>query len=321
MSEVATPLLISIERGFPSVARCVRPQSDVVPSLADLDEEQRTEAREVLESTGALLFRGFGILSIDAFESAARSLLGELAAYRGGDAPRHAERGLVYNASGPDRSRAVRAHNELSYAPWYPTTLCFGCSVVAEVGGATTVFDGRRVYETLPPEIRDAFRSRGVTYIQHLPHQAGDPSGIKSWPETFETDAEDEVIELCARDYTTAKWTPLGLLTTNRTPATLELGPDSHAWFNQSHIWRKDPSVQPDVTNMDLWETRVGYGATFGDGTEIPSRYMEVIAETLGACEVPVEWEAGDFLLVDNRAAMHGRRPYSGERQVFVAFA
>lgn len=321
MSETTAPPKLTIEPGFPSVVRWADADAGDVPALTSLDDAQRDAVRDALATTGAVLFRGANILTIDAFEDAARSILGELAAYRGGDAPRHAERGLVYNASGPDRTRPVRAHNELSYAPWYPTTLCFGCAVVAEEGGATTVFDGRRVYSLLPAEVREAFQSRGVTYIQHLPHDSGDPSGIKSWPETFETDSRQDVTEVCRRDYTTAKWTPLGLLTTNRTPGSLEVGPDSHAWFNQAHIWRKDPSVQPDVTNLDLWETRLGYGATFGDGTEIPEEYMKVVAETLAVCEVPVEWEAGDFLLVDNRAAMHGRRPYSGERQVFVAFA
>ncbi|MGV9452192.1 TauD/TfdA family dioxygenase [Streptomyces sp. NPDC003635] len=312
----------SFASGFPSVVENIGDDPNPAKVLAGIGAEQRDLARRLLEETGAVLFRGFDVLSIDEFEDVARSLLGELAAYKGGDAPRHAERGLVYNASGPDRTRAVRAHNELSYAPWHPSTLIFGCSVVAEEGGATTIVDGHRVYSSLPPEVRDAFRERGVSYIQHLPHAAGDPSGIKSWPETFETDSKDDVMEHCLASYTSAKWTPLGLLTTNRTPGTVEVGADGRqAWFNQTHIWRKDPSTVPDVTDMERWETWIGYGATFGDGTEIPGAYMDQVRDTLESCEVAVQWEAGDVLLVDNRAAMHGRHPYSGDRQVFVAFA
>jgi alpha-ketoglutarate-dependent taurine dioxygenase len=313
---------LSFESGFPSVVQLLDEEADPAKLLANIDAEQLEQVRGLLADTGAVLLRGFEVLSIDEFEAVARHLLGDLAAYKGGDAPRHAERGLVYNASGPDRTRAVRAHNELSYAPWHPRTLIFGCSVVAEEGGATTIFDGRRVYASLPAEVREAFTKRGVTYIQHLPHAADDPSGIKSWPETFETDSREDVMEHCRASYTSAKWTPLGLLTTNRTPGTVEVGPDNrHAWFNQAHIWRKDPSTVPDVTDMDRWESWIGYGATFGDGSEIPSAYMQVVGDTLNACEVPVQWAAGDVLLVDNRAAMHGRRPYDGDRQVFVAFA
>ncbi|MFJ3909764.1 alpha-ketoglutarate-dependent taurine dioxygenase [Streptomyces sp. 2132.2] len=313
---------LSFEPGFPSVVQLVDEEATPAAILAKIDSEQRETVERLMEETGAILFRGFNVLSIDEFEDVARSLLGDLAAYKGGDAPRHAERGLVYNASGPDRTRAVRAHNELSYAPWHPERLVFGCSVVAAEGGATTIVDGHRVYASLPAEVREAFRDRGVTYIQHLPNAAGDPSGIKSWPETFETDARDDVIAHCRSSYTTAEWTPLGLLTTNRTPGTVEVGADRRqSWFNQTHIWRKDPSTVPDVTDMERWKTWIGYGATFGDGTEIPTAYMELVRTTLEECEVAVEWKAGDVLLVDNRAAMHGRRPYSGDRQVFVAFA
>ncbi|BFU47383.1 TauD/TfdA family dioxygenase [Krasilnikovia sp. MM14-A1004] len=319
---MATVGNISFEPGFPSRARLIGADPAPADVLTNLEPKQRDTVRELLDASGAVHFRGFGIRTIDQFETAAQSLLGQLAPYRGGDAPRRAEKGFVYNAAGPDKSRVLRAHNELSYAPWHPKTLCFGCGRPADEGGATTLIDGHRVYESLPPRIRDAFRTRGVTYIQHLPHAAGDPSGIKSWPETFETDSKDDVMELCQSSYTSAKWTPLGLLTTNRTPGTLEVGSDDRiAWFNQAHIWRKDPTITPKVSDMGVWETRLGYGATYGDGTEISTPDIEQVSATLHDCTVPVNWEAGDLLLVDNQAVMHGRMPYAGERQVFVAFA
>ncbi|ATY13514.1 hypothetical protein CU254_26120 [Amycolatopsis sp. AA4] len=313
---------ITFRDGFPAMACRQGNSANPVESLASLTAEQRAITRELLDTTGSVLFRGFEVRTVDDFERVAKGLLGELAPYRGGDSPRQAEKGFVYNAAGPSPSRLLRAHNELSYAPWHPTTLCFGCGRPADEGGATTIIDGHRVYLALPEEIREAFRTKGVTYIQHLPNESGDPSGIKSWPETFETGARDEVMTLCEANYTSAEWTETGLLTTNRTPGTLPVGSDGReAWFNQAHIWRKDESVTPDVTNMDLWRTRFGYGAIFGDGTEIPASYADVVSRTLIDCTVPVNWETGDVLLVDNRAVMHGRLPFSGLREVFVAFA
>ncbi|MFC4071940.1 TauD/TfdA family dioxygenase [Actinoplanes subglobosus] len=311
---------ITLESGFPSIAR---PTGHTTPAdLTNLGPAARSAIQELLDTTGAVSFRGFGIRTVDEFEAAAQSLLGRLAPYKGGDAPRRAEKGLIYNAAGPDKSRLLRAHNELSYAPWHPTTLCFGCARPADQGGATTLIDGHRVYSSLPHDIQDAFRTRGVTYIQHLPHTPTDPaSGIKSWPETFETDVKDEVMRHCQANYTTATWTPLGLLTTHRTPATLDIGPAPRTtWFNQAHIWQ-DPTTTPDPTDMRLWQTRLGYGAIYGDGTPILATHLDTISATLEQCTIPVYWNSGDLLLVDNRAVMHGRTPYTGDRQVYVAFA
>ncbi|WP_224386168.1 TauD/TfdA family dioxygenase [Pseudonocardia sp. ICBG1293] len=311
-----------LEDGFPPIARRRGHAARPVDALEDLGPAERTQIRDLLDSAGAVLFRDFEVYTVEEFEGVAQSLLGQLAPYRGGDSPRQAEKGLIYNAAGPSPSRLLRAHNELSYAPWHPKTLCFGCSRPADEGGATTLIDGHRVYQALPAEIREAFHTRGVIYVQHLPHVSGDASGVKSWSETFESDDRDAVTALCESTYTSSEWTELGLLTTNRTPGTLLVGTDRReVWFNQAHIWRKDDSVTPDATNMDRWRKRIGYGAIFGDGTDIPIDYVEVISRTLTECTVPVQWEAGDVLLIDNRAVMHGRLPFSGPREVFVAFA
>lgn len=306
--------------GFPSVAAVRHGRTSDKQALACFVADQQDIVHQHLHQSGAVLLRGFSVLDLDAFEAAAESLLGTLAAYRGGDAPRRAERGNVYNAEGPVNTKFLRAHNELSYAPWYPSTLVFGCARPADVGGATVLWDGRRVFEGLSAEVRGDFRDRGVMYVQHLPNEPGTVPGVKSWQETFESDDRDEVLAHCAAHYTSAEWTEVGLLTTNVTPGAL-LRDGRHAWFNQTHIWRKDPATVPDVTDFGAWRTHLGYGALFGDGTAISDAHMEEVAEVLATCQVPVRWEAGDLLLVDNRVAMHGREPFEGERQVFVAFA
>jgi alpha-ketoglutarate-dependent taurine dioxygenase len=306
--------------GFPSVAAIEEVDGASEDALARFLVDQRDSVSRQLHEIGAVLLRGFSVVDVDAFEAAAESLLGTLATYRGGDAPRRAERGNVYNAEGPDSSKFLRAHNELSYAPWYPTTLLFGCARPADSGGATVLWDGRRVFEGLSAEVSGDFRDRGVMYVQHLPHEAGTVPGVKSWQETFESDDRDEVLRHCAERYTSAVWTEVGLLTTNVTPGAL-IRDGRHAWFNQTHIWRKDPLSVPDVTNFEAWRTHVGYGALFGDATAIPDAHMDEVTRVLGECAVPVRWQTGDLLLVDNRVAMHGREPFEGRRQVFVAFA
>jgi alpha-ketoglutarate-dependent taurine dioxygenase len=36
---------------------------------------------------------------------------------------------------------------------------------------------------------------------------------------------------------------------------------------------------------------------------------------------VPVPWQAGDILVVDNMLACHGRMPFSGPRKILLAMA
>ena len=62
---------------------------------------------------------------------------------------------------------------------------------------------------------------------------------------------------------------------------------------------------------------------TFGDGSHIPIGALELMVKLSEDYTFDVPWQDGDMALVDNYIAMHGRRPYSGERkrQVLVALA
>jgi len=60
---------------------------------------------------------------------------------------------------------------------------------------------------------------------------------------------------------------------------------------------------------------------TFGDGSAIPKQGLEKIVELSKEFTFDLAWQDGDVALVDNEMAMHGRRPFTGERkrQVLVA--
>ena len=60
---------------------------------------------------------------------------------------------------------------------------------------------------------------------------------------------------------------------------------------------------------------------TFGDGSAIPKAGLDKIVELSKVFTFDLAWQDGDVALVDNEMAMHGRRPFTGERkrQVLVA--
>ena len=59
--------------------------------------------------------------------------------------------------------------------------------------------------------------------------------------------------------------------------------------------------------------------ATYGDGEPLPEEDFAVIRAAINAETVQFDWQPGDVLICDNYLVSHGRRPFEGERKVFVA--
>ncbi|MDH3279821.1 MAG: TauD/TfdA family dioxygenase [Gammaproteobacteria bacterium] len=66
---------------------------------------------------------------------------------------------------------------------------------------------------------------------------------------------------------------------------------------------------------------REDLAAAFGNGCEIDVSDLLHIRATARACEVVFPWRTGDVMVIDNVIAMHGRKPFSGERTILVAMA
>ncbi len=58
--------------------------------------------------------------------------------------------------------------------------------------------------------------------------------------------------------------------------------------------------------------------ATFGDGSPIPAEYLEHVSGILESEKIPFRWRAGDFILLDNLLAFHGRNPFHGPRRILT---
>jgi hypothetical protein len=60
---------------------------------------------------------------------------------------------------------------------------------------------------------------------------------------------------------------------------------------------------------------------TYGDGSPISNREMDLVRDAIWKNLVFFRWREGDVLAIDNLAVGHGRMPYKGPRQVVVAWA
>jgi hypothetical protein len=68
-------------------------------------------------------------------------------------------------------------------------------------------------------------------------------------------------------------------------------------------------------------EAEQALACCFGDGSPIPEDFMAWVHEEVLATSVSIPWQPGDFLVMSNLIAGHGRTPYSNlERTLHASF-
>lgn len=288
-------------------------------ALAAWAAENRPQIDRWLHSAGGVLFRGFGLETVAEFREIAAAICPELAAYVGGDSPRNRVADGVYTSTEFPPHVEIGLHNEMSYASWWPERLFFYCQTPAAQGGETQIADARHMLALLDPAVRDRFAEKGVLYEQHLRHADGAPGPGKSWQETFETE-DRATVETLAEDGGMAwEWTERGLRTALRRPGIVSHPKTGEpVWFNQANLWHTE------MGGAKKWDAPPGephHHARYGDGSDIPIADLEAVEAAYAEAELTFPWQAGDLLVLDNRLAVHGRKPFEGPRAVFVAMA
>lgn len=60
---------------------------------------------------------------------------------------------------------------------------------------------------------------------------------------------------------------------------------------------------------------------TYGDGQEISGLELKLIQDAFWNNISLFSWQEGDVLVIDNYSVSHGRHPFTGPREIFVAWA
>jgi alpha-ketoglutarate-dependent taurine dioxygenase len=287
--------------------------------------EAAIAARGQLTRHGALLFRGWGVEGIEAFQRFVGACSGGAApfGYAGGASPRHrlSEVGAVYSSTEYPPDMILSLHNELSYADVWPAILYFFCLVPAPRGGETSIADSRRILAALDPELVETFRRRRLRYIRNLSPVQG--SGY-SWQEAFETDDPGEAERGCERIGADFEWQEGGVLRVSQIRDATAVHPDTgeQVWFNQADGFHPS-ALLPDVYAAALAEVgsedRFRLNVTYGDGGPIDRESLGHIRAVLTAQTIPHRWQGGDILVIDNVLTAHGRLPFEGPRKIALA--
>jgi alpha-ketoglutarate-dependent taurine dioxygenase len=293
-------------------------------SFVEWFERERATIEEMLLQHGALLFRQAGVSTPAAFGRFVKAVTPATLDYVDGNSPRTRITRGVYTSTEYPAQYFISLHNELSYSHHWPSRIFFCCVVAAAEGGATVVADSREILRRLDPALVEEFTRRRIEYIRNL--HGGNGLG-PSWQDTFEMTDRKDVEELCQEAGMAYEWRPDGGLRVRQIRPAVAQHPQTGeiVWFNQADQFH--PSTHPP----DIYAALQGlYGdrtedlpqnVRFGDGGEIPVESLDAVREAARASMVPVAWQEGDLLMVDNVLVAHGRMPFAGQRKILVAMS
>lgn len=296
-----------------------------IDALVAFGTAERTAIDDLLHTHGALLLRGFDVSTAEDFERVSTAFGPPLAHYVGGDSPRRprSASGKVYTSTEYPADQEVFLHNEMSYAPWWPRRVYFWCRVAAKSGGSTHLADSRRILAALPRELVERFATLGVTYLSTLPHTAGARVAHKTWQQTYETDDRKVVERWCREREVDIEWTAHGLRTRVVRPGVITHPvTGERVWFNQADQYHAaSGSVLQQGLPTDLPLDDYPTHALYGDGSPIAAEDIAAIRAATRTCEVVRPWQAREVLVLDNVLTAHGRKPFTGPREVLVSMA
>jgi alpha-ketoglutarate-dependent taurine dioxygenase len=309
-------------RQLPLVVGQAPPGGDAAEFVQWFDAE-RQPLDELLLAHGALLFRDTGLGSPESFaQFLATAAPSSLLDYVSGNSPRTRVSSGVYTSTEYPAPYFIWLHNEMSYASSWPDRLFFCCVTAARSGGETVLADSRDILRRIAPAVVAEFKRRGVKYIRNL--HGGNGFG-PSWQDTFETADRAAVESHCVKAGMTWEWREGGRLRVAQIRPAVYNHPltGDEVWFNQADQFH--PSTHPkDIYNSLMMvcgndTAELPQNACFGDGGEIDLASLEAIRAAARAAMVPVAWQPGDLLMIDNLAVAHGRMPFSGPRKILVA--
>lgn len=266
--------------------------------LASLDPAM---IEQLYKAHGAIVFRGFGA-DAGAFRRFAWQFCSTAVFNESpGRMPIEPDKN-IYSVDGGVREFSL--HPELSREPWKPDIAFFCCLSAPSRGGETTLCDGVELVRALPDAVRDGLAGRRLLYIK------------PTWPELLDywlgtpdpTDAElvSRVGPGCPYSFHRVHGEVVRVF--SRPALHRPMFIDAPAFGNFLLFARFNNGV-PDFPVLD-------------DGHPVPEAWLQAIKATGDRLKVPVRWEPGDAVMLDNTRFMHGRNAIldPGERMIATFF-
>ncbi len=285
--------------------------------------DNKRHVEKILLEQGAVLFRGTEIRSHEGFEQVCRSMSPDLRRYVGGGSPRSHLGGNIYTSTEYSARVPIPLHCEATYFPNPPDRIWFYCHRTAESGGETPIGNMARFAEVLDTRIVDRFREEGVLYVMNL--SGGDGFG-KSWMQVYECADQNKIEATLISQGAGFTWTDDGGLRVELRAPAIAPHPETgvEVWLSQAVNWHPahlGPGHYERLLKLYGGESQFPKIAFYGDGAPIGADDITYLTGMQAAREVVFTWRQGDILLLDNSRIAHGRRPFIGDRAIYVGMA
>lgn len=330
---IAAELNLPIVQAGPEVA-------ESKPLLA-LIAEHRAELLEQLRQYGAILFRGFACADEEYFSQVIEVCnLGRRCDTSDYDLPRTVLHNDIYTSSDLPAQVPLPLHHEKPRSKNPPHNIYFCCVTPATQGGGTIFANAESIWQDMPQAIQQKILQHGVVYQQFfhgktmkyaaLRNILG-PGSACSWVDYFAT-AEQSVIEKkLQQNQQDWQWVNQGrdLITRTHLPGVLP-HPLTHnlTWFNSAAYLNYYANFLYGALTQLPWakylaarylilKDRLPMVCHYGNGDAFSMAEVEQINQLVQKHTRVVNWQRGDFMLVDNYTLMHGKQAHEGTRLLY----
>ena len=274
-------------------------------------ELNRSEVIDLFKSSGIAFFKGFDV-NLEGFNKYAGFFSTDYMTYKGGGYIRKSVDGgkdetLLSTSYDYGREKqdtfGLPLHGEMYYVDSRPVVLWFYCVTPAASDGETTICDGAQIYQELSPKAKDLFHAKRLKYVRK--YLDGE------WQKIYQTDDIREAKAFCEANGLRVEIDSLtqAFKTEYIYPAVIK------------SMWN-DHSVYINNILPVMWQESMGRETSivrFEDGSKIPQEVIDEVVAIQSRLIVPIAWQKGDFVMIDNTRCLHGRRAFSDtNREVYL---
>jgi len=277
-----------------------------------VDDIDRDQVIALIKDRGTVLFRGFKA-SREEFDGFTDRISDDYMTYKGGGYVRKTvgeKEGKALLSTRYDHGRekqmtfGLPLHGEMYYIDHRPSALWFYCVKPAEQDGQTTACDGAGVYEKLPQQWKDLLHDKRLMFRRT--YRDGE------WQKIYQTEDPAEAIAFCEDNGLKADFDE----------AEKPLRPTYLVSAVLPTRWGERTAYINNLLPV-MMQMKMGRGDTsvvhLEDGSDVPSELMDEVERIQNELILNLDWTAGDFALIDNSRALHGRRAFEDtDREVYL---